>query len=40
MISAGALELPLDRVDPPLEVVDQPQAGVEVTAPRLRDLEL
>ena len=33
MIGAGALELALDLADPPLEIIDQPQAGLDVAAP-------
>ena len=40
MIGARAPQPPLDLGDPPLEVVDQLKAGVDVTKPRLGDVEL
>ena len=40
MIRSGAPQPPLDRVDPPVEIVDQLKACLHVAAPRLREVEL
>ena len=39
MIGAAALELALDLADAALEIIDQRQAGVDVPAPGLGDLQ-
>jgi hypothetical protein len=39
MVGAGAFELGLDAGDAQLEIVDQLEAGVNLAAPRLGDLE-
>jgi hypothetical protein len=40
MIGPGAPQRALDRIDPPLEVVDQLNAGRDVPTPRPGDVQL
>ena len=40
MIGSGAAQPSLDLSDPPLEVVDQLKTRLDVTAPRLGEIQL
>ena len=40
MIGSRTAQRPLDRVDPPVEIVDQLKTRLHVPAPRLGEIEL